>query len=191
MHLLDLLQRRKPAAAPLASLLADLNIEPFDAASVEQYKKEKKEKTFRAILPKNSGQDWRQHHVTYTYSPSIADPEGILALRTLDEIPFLREAQANGWDLRFYQESLGRAVPIAVWLRWHRMSIADAVVAGGVPDYVAHKANQILEKAPAAVLEVDALQSKTQSYDPFLVVTLGSEQYYVEVWGDDDKEFQR
>lgn len=69
------------------------------------------------------------------------------------------------------------------------MSIAEAVATIGVPEYIANKAAQILDKSPEAVLEVDALESKVRPYDPFLIVKQGEEEYYVEVWGDDEREF--
>lgn len=193
MQLLDLLRRHKPAeTAPLASLLNDLNLEPFDTASVEHYKQEKKEATFRAVLPQGE-YDWVQRtrsKVGFAYTPtpgpSIADPLGIAS----DEFFFLRSAMDGGWDLRFYYDDTMTHIPVAVLLRWRRMSLAEAVATIGVPDYVANKAAQILDRSPDAVIEVDSLESQAHNFDPFLVVKLGSEEFYVEVWGADEREFQ-
>lgn len=192
MQLLDLLRRHKPAeTAPLASLLNDLNLEPFDTASVEHYKQEKKEATFRAVLPQGE-YDWVQRTrskvgFAYTPGPSIDDRVGLLGS---DELLFAQRAFEGGWDLRFYYERINNHIPVAVLLRWRRMSLAEAVTTIGVPDYVANKAAQILDKSPDAVIEVDSLESQAHAFDPFLVVKLGSEESYVEVWGADEREFQ-
>lgn len=192
MQLLDLLRRHKPAeTAPLASLLNDLNLEPFDATSVEHYKQEKKEATFRAVLPQGN-YEWVQQtrHLrgfAYTPGPSPSDPSWVAS----DEAAWLRLAVIGGYDLRFYYEKYGHHIPVAVLLRWRRMSLAEAVATIGVPDYVANKAAQILDKSPDAVIEVDSLESQAHAFDPFLVVKRGSEEFYVEVWGADEREFQR
>jgi hypothetical protein len=192
MTLLNLLQRVRGTerSAPLARLLAELDIQPFDTKSVEHYKAEKKEKTFLSILTTMPGSgSWQEIHTSTSrrfVSPSITDPAGLLLT---EEVEMDAQARQQGWDLRFFHDRCRLTVPHAIFLRWRRMSIAEAVATIGVPEYIANKAAQILDKSPEAVLEVDALESKVRPYDPFLIVKQGEEEYYVEVWGDDEREF--
>jgi len=64
-----------------------------------------------------------------------------------------------------------------------------------IPEFALRKAVQIKEACPAADIAIDEItvtRSRTQpprtNFDPFLVVSLGSERYYVEVW--DEAKFE-
>jgi hypothetical protein len=222
MSVLDFLHRAPIESAapalPLAAALRELDIEPFEASAVEQYKKVKKEATFPAALIQPScaccKANWlenamatelaRQFLKDHAFNPrkpmpthftfSVADPTGLgLAGLTCEEANLVLYAGHNGWDMRFYQDGNGRVPPQIVFLRWRRMSLVDAMCSPATepPGYVAHKADQIREKVPDAKVEVEVLESRTHPYDPFLVVSLGEEEYYVEVWGGEEREFSR
>lgn len=54
-----------------------------------------------------------------------------------------------------------------------------------VPEFVLRKAVQIKEACPTALIYVDALKVNTRPFpDPFLVVKLGNEKYWVDVWDE-------
>ena len=60
---------------------------------------------------------------------------------------------------------------------------------GVVPDFALRKAIMIKEAMPEAQFFVDVLKVNTKRIpDPFLVVKLGTEKYWVEVW--DETEFE-
>jgi len=61
-----------------------------------------------------------------------------------------------------------------------------------IPEFVLNKAVQIAEKLPKAQFVIEDLrvrqETRTRNFDPFLIVSLGEEQYYVEVW--DEPKFE-
>jgi hypothetical protein len=198
-----MLHRTKPeAVAPLASLLHELDIQPFDRESVELYKQEKKEKTFAEVLARLDPTgffDWHESVMIQRLAldgrgkimapnASIADPSPEYDLQA----DILSDAADEGWDVRFYHDRNRDSLPVAVQLRWRRIEIAEAIATIGIPEFVFHKTYPIMDRAPVGTtMEVDALESKSAFYDPFLIVRLGEEEYYIEVWGDDEKQFQR
>lgn len=74
---------------------------------------------------------------------------------------------------------------------WKLLAIAD--YDGTIPEFVLHKAVQIKSAVPKAGLLIDQLFTETEiapirERDPFLVVRLGDETYYIDVW--DEKEYE-
>jgi len=47
----------------------------------------------------------------------------------------------------------------------------------------------VKDEVPEATFAVDELQSHKGVWDPFLIVTCGTEEFYIEVWGTDDLNF--
>lgn len=58
-----------------------------------------------------------------------------------------------------------------------------------VPEFVLRKCVQIKERAPEAKFFVDELRQRQETLDPFLVVELGSDRAWIEVW--DEPEFEK
>ena len=67
--------------------------------------------------------------------------------------------------------------------RWMRVDIGD--YEPPIPEFVLRKAVQIVEKVPIANVLVDYLVVERKILpDPFLVVRVGTEEYYIEVWNE-------
>jgi hypothetical protein len=80
-----------------------------------------------------------------------------------------------------------RSSYVTVTSRWSLVPIAKYTQI--VPEFVLRKAVQIKEACPEVTIYVDALKVNTKRIpDPFLVVSLGKEKYWVEVW--DEAEFE-
>jgi len=73
---------------------------------------------------------------------------------------------------------------------WHMVELKN--YGSPIPEFVLNKAVQIAEKTPKAKFMIEDIQvrqeTRTRNLDPFLVVTLGGEEYYVEVW--DEPKFE-
>lgn len=191
--LASLLERFRPAAAapnlPLAAALAELDIEPFKKEDVDRYKAEKHEAAFRAVLPKNYHGHYEIQWLEYkgTVAVSAADPA-----RAIEVLRMKHE----GWETRiFFNQQFYRMCHM-VHVRWHRYplnaaALTLAAVNHTIPEYVTRKAEQIAASVPGVVIEEDRLETKDVDLDPFLVVRLGDEEYYVEVWGAEEREFKR
>jgi hypothetical protein len=57
-----------------------------------------------------------------------------------------------------------------------------------VPEHILRKCVQIKKAIPEATFQVDELKENSRVVDPFMVVTLGSESLYFEVW--DEPKFE-
>lgn len=72
-------------------------------------------------------------------------------------------------------------------LSWKRFSINR--YEGAIPEFALRKALQIKEACPAADLLIDHLmQDVERAPDPFLLVQLNKETYFIDVW--DEKEYE-
>jgi hypothetical protein len=190
-HLLSFTKKPVEPSRPLARALADLEIQPFDERSVETYKTAKKNLVFdeklatmnRARHEQYAGQ-WYEERYGVAWSLTSA-------AATIEEDGMRTNAHQSGWDVRFYRDAWRLSVPMAYFVRWRRMCLDEARMSVGVPEFVERKIAQVVEKVPGAVVEVDGLESQSVFYDPFLVVSFAGEEYYIEVWGDDEKSFQR
>jgi len=80
-----------------------------------------------------------------------------------------------------------RSSYVQVYSRWMLVPLSKYTAI--VPEFALRKAVQIKEACPTALFYVDVLKVNTKKIpDPFLVVKLGSEKYWVEVW--DESEFE-
>lgn len=75
--------------------------------------------------------------------------------------------------------------------KWGRVAIGE--YDGTVPEFALRKAVQIKTEVPSANLYIDQLYQEHERHvvvdpDPFLVVTLKDETYYIDVW--DEKEYE-
>jgi hypothetical protein len=98
--------------------------------------------------------------------------------------------------LRFYSYHIPTFVPadsrvflppFAVMMVWDVVEHIE--VPAEMPLHVEHKARQIADSVPGAIFETETLRDQSRQYDPFLVVRLGDERYYIEVW--DERDFER
>ena len=62
---------------------------------------------------------------------------------------------------------------------------------GKMPGYALETAGEIRMRCPDAYLYVEELVQNNRVIDPFLVVKLGTERYYVEVWDEPDYDQKR
>lgn len=75
--------------------------------------------------------------------------------------------------------------------KWARISIRE--YDGTIPEFALRKAVQIKTETPSAVFYIDQLYQESERHvvldpDPFLLVTLNDETYYIDVW--DEKEYE-
>jgi hypothetical protein len=105
------------------------------------------------------------------------------------------DANKSGFDLRFNIAYAATPEFIPEFVR-EKM---DRIVAETSPRTVLRSMSGTLiadlttmvEQREPVVFETDTLTGLKQAYDPFLIVKRGEEEYYIEVWGDDDHKFQR
>lgn len=190
-----LLERLRPAPAkevlPLAAALERLDITPFARESVERYKAAKLEDAFLKVLPQTSAGmpiNWMRYEGDLTAS-TFVDPYGVM--KALVE-------QHKGWEVRFYYASNPRLrrMSYLICAKWNRkeMSAADlanASLNSSIPEYVLRKAEQVKAEIPGVIVETDTLETNVRDCDPFLIVRHEQEEYYIEVWGGDEREFAR
>lgn len=65
-------------------------------------------------------------------------------------------------------------------LVWNMTNLDD--YAKPVPEFVLRKALQIKDELPNATFAVDELSQRAPDPDPFLIVSLAKERFYIEVW---------
>lgn len=129
----------------LASVLKDLEIQPFSDASVKEYQAAK-----------------------------------------IVETRELRKAEAKKSRTPSWQRSQFRER-----ILWKSFDIARYTKT--VPEFALRKGIQVKSACPDARILIEELtvqrtQPVRKDYDPFLVVALGSERYYIEVW--DEAKFE-
>lgn len=172
--LMDLVRKPVASSSPLADALRELDLQPFEPTSVATYKTQKKEEIFS------------QPHKYLKGNMAGAHRWVRGGAHTNEEVNLIWASERIGFEVQLFKDVAYQSMPTALCLRWRRMSLAEASASGGpgVPEFVARKAEQVAERVPTAVIEVDALESQQQFYDPFLVVKMGAEEYYIEVWDE-------
>ena len=173
---------------PLADALRQLDIVPFDPKSVLAYKREKME---QICIRKTRGM------VQFTPEAWDAFAGDVYASATaLFKESGRKLGDHDNTMLRFFSYQIPTFVPadsrvflppFAVILVWDTVEHVDVPVE--MPMHVEHKARQIAESVPGAIFETETLRDQSRQYDPFLVVRLGEERYYIEVW--DEREFEK
>lgn len=182
MTLLGLLERRaapetktEQPTNPLAAALKELDIVPFDPAAVKEYKASKLNSSFQKYE--------QSYAVSGRWKPTNYSHYG-------DYVNSVRQCLGPKWTdndmYRYLVDITGNQRPICLAMGWHRLSIASPDV--HVPEYISRKASQISAKVPGAVMEVDQLETDSRTWDPFLVVKFGEEEYYIECWDEEDFE---
>lgn len=172
MTALGLLARSSKTTAtetPLLDALAKLDIRPIDQRAVTNYKLEKLNETVKTRLKELKAEKWQEYEdAKPRYEPEV------------------RRALGAKWtDQDVYWYACHYATyPKCFAFGWHRMALASVAA----PEFITRKAEQISNKVPGAIMEADVLESESRMYDPFLVVKLGAEEYYVDVW--DEKDFE-
>lgn len=169
----------KPEAKPLLAALQKLEIEPLNQTAVNTYKKYKLEKEWELLQQKLQRAGW-YHHVSFGGYTGIVRSQ-------------LGSTWTDDDKYAYLAFSGGDRYPTCFAMGWHRsqVSLSDLAVNSDVPEYVTRKAEAIRNEVPTATLEVDKLEDRQTAYDPFLVVKLGDEEYYVEVWNADERDFIR
>lgn len=178
----------EPVEKPLLAALAKLDIEPLNMKAVNTYKKFKLEKEFEILQQELRRRGWRPHIHGSQYAPLVREHLSKRGWTDADKYAFLCYDHPTIAD----PAGMATSYPTCIAMGWHRHAVSGAEKLGAdVPEYVTRKAEAIKNEVPNVRMEVDGLESTTEQYDPFLVVKLGEEEYYVEVWGTDDRDFIR
>jgi hypothetical protein len=181
-------RHQQQSATPLADALRKLDITPFDPDSVRSYKRKKMEQICQ-----------RKTRGLVQFTP---EPWDTFAGEVyISAIALARESGRSYGDrdntmLRFFSyrvptftladSRIEYLPPYAVMLVWDLVEHPD--VPTEMPPYVERKAKQIADAIPGVTFETETLRDQSRNYDPFLVVRLGDERYYVEVWDEHDFE---
>ncbi|HUO60694.1 MAG TPA: hypothetical protein VMU24_08495 [Candidatus Acidoferrales bacterium] len=187
--LLNKSRNNQRTATPLADTLRKLEITPFDPHSVKAYKRDKMEQVCQ-----------RKTRGLIQFTP---EPWDTFAGEVyISAIALARECGRTYGDrentmLRFYSYRIPTFTladsrieylpPYAVVLVWDVVEHPD--VPTEMPPHVERKAKQIADAIPGVTFETETLRDQSRNYDPFLVVRLGDERYYVEVW--DERDFEK
>ena len=185
----SLTRSKARSATPLADALHQLDIAPFDPQSVRNYKRDKMEQVCK-----------RKAGGLIQFNP---EPWDTFAGEVyISAITLARQCGRNIGDrdntmLRFFSyrvptftladSRIEYLPPYAVILAWDVVEHPD--VPTEMPPHVERKAKQIADAVPGVTFETETLRDQSRNYDPFLVVRLGEERYYVEVW--DERDFEK
>jgi len=168
---------------PLLAVLHKLGIEPFNREAVEKYKAEKLESTFVNVVADCVNRGWRRYegyeHINRTQEWPVYSVPGFGAQWTDALVAYFSQRTRDG---QFISRT-GR--PRLLAMKWFREEPRD------VPEFVRNKMSQIAIENPTVGFMADTLRDQARDYDPFMIAILGDEEYYFEVWGDDDKKFER
>lgn len=159
----------KPKTLPLMAALDKLDIQPFSREAVDKYKEDTLNFEMQKVISKFTSAGWArvtEHHEQHYPIRGI--------LGTMDMTGVRYEY--------FYAQ---RYTPRVVAMKWHTEGTRD------VPEFVGRKMAMITAEMPGATFETDILRSQDCVYDPLIKVKFGDEEYYFEVWGDDDHKFPR
>lgn len=153
----------------LANALAELDIHPFSIASVERYKKYM-EKTVEEKVNR------KYHAVCEALMAKISKLRSVRKRNQAqeDRLDSLQDQLSNIED--------GESNIEEFIVEWDMDSLEH--YEEEVPTFVLNKALQIKEKIPSAKFVIDSLQVNAVDKDPFLVVFLDKERYYIEVWDE-------
>lgn len=173
--LIETLAPSRPPTTKLQAALADLDIEMLDSARVADYKKTLLDETWKKMLL--TLPSWKESPSDTHNRDYVAEARHHLGKRWTDADRFI------------YMRSYEQGQPTCFAMGWHRYEASE--VASSIPGFVTRKIDQIKGEVPGVTFEVDRLESNQTGYDPFLVVKKGKEEYYVEVWGDEDHKFPR
>ena len=169
----------------LGMALKELGIQPFDPSSVNKYKQTMLKTKHRTKVK------WQRLGV------------GALALAVFLPLAWYRLAlRPSSWfESLVWLLAVASMVAAGVFLvhssdfratnAWERTTLSS--YSGNVPEFALMRAVEIKERVPAAYFNVEYL-THTESYipftvDPFLIVILGNESYYIDVW--DEPQFER
>lgn len=160
---------------PLLAALMELDIVPFDRKAVDDYKHIELYRAFSKMKGERMAQGWRPAEVPAFHQYAL-ETRAMLGRKWTDD------------DLYYYAYNPGLR-PTCFAMGWHRAAFASIVEAPvQIPEHAKRKAEQIQAKVPGVTLEADVLESDEKLWDPFLVVKSGDEEYYVEVWSEEDFE---
>lgn len=113
----------------------------------------------------------------------------------MEDVSRYKQETARAVEQRVMREYRNRALdegfdelPVGTHVRatWRQAPLR--AYDGEVPAFVLSRALDIKDRVPNAEFEVDELRVDKR-YDPFLVVWCGREQFYIDVWEED--EFER
>lgn len=172
--LLDRLIHPKKSApeSTLLEVLRKLDIQPFDPVRVRDYKERKLQEAWDNMLLQKRCEGWTDRYARDDafYLSSVMTQAGP---RWTDN------------DRYALMRSVYSAYPHCFMLGWHLRAVEDVEI----PNFVQRKMAQISSEIPGVSFAADVLESDTKPYDPFLVVRHEGEEYYVEVWGTEDRDF--
>lgn len=181
-------------AVPDALLYAlrDLGITPFKTAHVERYMNSKKRvgmySDTKTALLITFALGVFLSGVGIAFQHARTGPEWVRAVAVFGSIFGLLAAILT---VMYWCNDAGHGTrTIRKWKRYNLSGYQDAI-----PEFVLQRALLIEERTPLASFYIDQLvegeennQAPVRQPDPFLVVTLGHESYYVDVW--EEKEYE-
>ena len=158
-----------PKPSTLKRLLEELDITPFTAESVTEYKREKLDEVACKLCPADA-EEIKERDFSHWEHSELKWLHEKRALRNLNgDEPVIRFWKTRDWQ-RF-----------CTYFQWLKSPLEKAV---DVPEFVRAKAAEISTHLPEATFTVEELRSERHAYDPFLIVSYGDESYYVEVWNE-------
>jgi hypothetical protein len=163
-----------PQPSILKRVLEELDITPFTPDSVAEYKRKKVEEVDSELRPTGAEEIKRRDFGHWEY----------LELQRLQDRLALRDLTGDEPVIRFWKTAYYER--FYTCLQWVQRPLEKAV---DVPEFVKAKAAEIATRLPEATFTVEELRSERRVYDPFLIVSCGSESYYIEVW--DELDFER
>jgi hypothetical protein len=199
---------------PLLAALEQLDIEPFSISSVEAYKNETLHRVMnnevRRYLADGYSFSPQQHMIDYPVEAHLPR-EWFDGARFLVQY-FCKEATHLTQPNTYFGAQFGnnRMVKVGIGaggrtgsvvilfifaMKWFRrpfpLSNFEEMGNEVPPNFVWQKMQQITATVPGVTFETDWLRGTERGYDPFMIAKFGTEEYYFEVWGDDDHKFPR
>jgi hypothetical protein len=168
-------QLAKTVSKPLAEALEKLEIPPMNPDAVKLHKRHKLETAWKTLRSLMEAEGWTDlfHMEDQIYMSVVRHDLG--PVWTDDDL-YLCMRRGN-WP----------TFPRCIAMGWHKHGIAFA----HPPFHIQRKMAQISSEVPGVTFAADVLESDSTTYDPFLIARYQGEEYYIEVWGDDDREFPR
>jgi len=175
----------------LKSVLEELEIAPFTAQSIAEYKRQKLEEVTQQLRPSQAEEIKEDEFNNWEYA-ELDRLKGRMTFRDLSDdsqvIHFWprplrktveRRLSGDAPVIRFWRTSIGER--FYTYVQWVRVPYEEV---DDVPGYIKAKVDEISNRLPDATFTVEELRSERRAYDPFLIVSHGAECYHAEVWAE-------
>lgn len=155
---------------PLGQALHDIDISPFSSPEVAEYKNDLRDKISeeQSALRMEGQRKYEKNEYSVFW--------GLARLLRLS-----KREPVNPNEAPFYS-----MYPDRVEVKWRTVSLAE--YKAPIPEFVLRKALAIKAACPGVAFHIEELRIDHIPADPFLVVSLDHERYYVEVW--DEPKFE-